>query len=153
MSLDVYLTGPRHPQADLVETEAIFVRRDGSNVAITREEWDRLHPGIEPVTVTIKPGESDTLFSANITHNLGKMANAVGIYRHLWRPEEVGVKVARDLIEPLTKGLEMLESNRALYEAHNPPNGWGDYDGLVRFINNYLDACEQYPDATVGVWR
>lgn len=27
------------------------------------------------------------IFSANITHNLNAMAEAAGIYKHLWRPE------------------------------------------------------------------
>lgn len=44
----------------------------------------------------VRPAE---VFSANITHNLGAMAEAAGIYRHLWRPEEVGVP-------PLPGGLD-----------------------------------------------
>lgn len=35
----------------------------------------------------------------------------------------------------------------------NPENGWGDYDGLVRFVWEYLDACIEYPDADVEVSR
>ena len=31
------------------------------------------------------------VFSANITHNLGKMADEAGIYKALWRPDEVEI--------------------------------------------------------------
>lgn len=40
----------------------------------------------------------EQLYWANITHNLNSMAGAAGIYQHLWRPEEVGVTKARQLI-------------------------------------------------------
>ena len=29
------------------------------------------------------------VFTANITHNLTKMADSVGVYKALWRPEEI----------------------------------------------------------------
>lgn len=32
--------------------------------------------------------ESERFYSANITHNLGNMAQAAGIYHPVWRPEE-----------------------------------------------------------------
>jgi hypothetical protein len=32
-------------------------------------------------------------------------------------------------------------------------NGWGDYDGFITFVRDYLEACEQYPDANVRVSR
>ena len=38
--------------------------------------------------------EPEGAYSANITHNLGKMAEEAGIYKHLWRPEEIGITKA-----------------------------------------------------------
>ena len=34
--------------------------------------------------------EKEELFSSNITHNLGKMARAAGIYDALWHPNDKG---------------------------------------------------------------
>lgn len=86
-----------------------------------------------------------TIYSANITHNLGAMAREAGIYEALWRPDEIGVTKAHQLIAPLT------EPDK--YRALNPPNGWGSYEGLVMFVKDYLNACGMEPDADVRVWR
>ena len=82
MSLDVYLRIP-NPQTT-PGRKAIFVRRDGATVEIAREEWDALHPGREPVTITVGGDLDNAVYEANITHNLGCMAEAAGIYQHLW---------------------------------------------------------------------
>ena len=148
MSLDVYLRvdGVNGPQR-----EAIFVRENGSQREVTREEWEAANPGREPVTCTV--GETDEVFTRNITHNLGKMAYEAGIYMHLWRPDEIQATVASQLIEPLRKGLDLLLSDPERFNKLNPSNGWGDYDGLVAFVTDYLMACERYPQAKVRVWR
>lgn len=93
------------------------------------------------------------VFSRNITHNLGPMAKEAGIYQHLWRPDEIGITKASQLIEPLAKGLALLESEPERFKALNPSNGWGDYGGLVEFVGKYLGACRQFPDGDVSVWR
>jgi hypothetical protein len=95
----------------------------------------------------------EELFSANITHNLNNMASAAGIYEYIWRPSEVGVEKAQNLIEPLTRGLETLRNEEDIMKAYNPTNGWGSYETLVNLVENYLEACKQYPDATVEVCR
>jgi len=51
------------------------------------------------------------VFEGNITHNLGAMAREAGIYEALWRPEEINVTTAEQLIEPLTVGLEKLKAD------------------------------------------
>lgn len=94
-----------------------------------------------------------TIFDSNITHNLGEMADAAGIYKHLWRPEEIGITKAVQLIDPLTHGLSRLKSNPDTYEKFNASNGWGLYEHFVPFVEQYLRACEQYPNALVSVSR
>jgi hypothetical protein len=148
MSLDVWLTMP----GEMRRYESrIFVRDDGQTKEISREEWDKRFPGREPVVLLER--ETNEVFSANITHNLGKMADAAGIYQHLWRPEELGITKARDLIEPLRKGLALLLSDRPRFEKFNAPNGWGLYQNFVPWVEKYLCACEAYPDADIGVSR
>lgn len=93
------------------------------------------------------------IYSQNITHNLTEMADAAGIYKCLWRPEEVGITKAHQLIEPLEHGLRELIANPEKYKAYNPENGWGSYGGFVRFVTEYLAACKKHPEADVEVSR
>jgi hypothetical protein len=144
MSLDVYLTTP----GEIHRYEArIFVREDGQTKELTREEWDAKYPGQSPVTTEI--GDTNEVFENNITHNLNKMADAAGIYKECWHPGELGITKARQLIEPLAAGLEKLRADPSHFKAFNPSNGWGNYEGLCRFVSEYLDACKAYPDADV----
>lgn len=93
------------------------------------------------------------LYSRNITHNLGVMAREAGIYQCLWRPEEVGLNLAGQLVEPLTKGVLLLATEKARFEKFNAPNGWGLWEHFLPFCADYLQACKDYPDATVNVSR
>lgn len=93
------------------------------------------------------------VFSANVTHNLGRMAEQAGIYKHLWRPEEIGITKAWQLIEPLEQGLALMKADPARFETFNATNGWGLYKHLVPWIEGYLAACKKYPEADVSVSR
>lgn len=93
------------------------------------------------------------IYERNITHNLNKMADEAGIYMHLWRPDEIGITKACQLIEPLTAGLALLESDPARFTPFNSPNGWGMYPHLVEFVRDYLESCIANPDAAVEVSR
>lgn len=92
-------------------------------------------------------------YDRNITHNLNKMAMEAGIYQHLWRPEEIGITKAEQLIRPLTDGLALLKSDPERFEAFNAPNGWGMYPHLVAFVDDYLSACIDNPESFVRVSR
>lgn len=93
------------------------------------------------------------VYSANITHNLGHMASEAGIYEALWRPEEIGITRAEQLIEPLTKGLLLLKSDPVRFQSLDSPNGWGTYKHFVPFVERYLEACQEFPDAEVRADR
>lgn len=93
------------------------------------------------------------VYEDNITHNLAKMAGEAGINEHLWRPDELGLKLASELIGPLTDGLERLRAETERFKAFNPENGWGAYEDLVKFVAEYLLASREFPTANVGVWR
>jgi hypothetical protein len=97
--------------------------------------------------------DCDCYYDANITHNLNAMADHAGIYYHLWRPSEIGINRAKELIEPLEKGLIALKELPGFFKKYNPPNGWGTYEILVEFVEAYLKACKEYPEAVVRVSR
>jgi hypothetical protein len=93
------------------------------------------------------------VYDANITHNLGKMAKEAGIYQHLWRPEELDIKQAKELIPALAEGLLQLKADPDKFKKYNSSNGWGLYENFVPFVENYLKACIDHPDALVRVSR
>jgi hypothetical protein len=92
-------------------------------------------------------------YEANITHNLGMMATEAGVYEILWRPDEVGITRAHQLIEQLKTGLAYLQANPDRFRKLNPPNGFGNYEGLVSFVHSYLSACIVNPEALIKVSR
>ena len=152
MSLDVYLELQGQPHVPDDEPH-IFVREDGQTKQISREEWDARYPGQEPIAVQHSGEDNATVYTANITHNLNTMAQEAGIYEALWRPEEIGITYAVQLVPLLRDGLLLLLDAPQRFQAYTPSNGWGTYHGLVDFVRDYLAACERYPDATVHVWR
>lgn len=97
--------------------------------------------------------EQEELFEANITHNLGGMAKAAGIYKACWRPEEIGAKYAKDIIEVLEKGYNNLKSRPEYFEQFDSPNGWGTYKNFLPWVKKYLEACKEYPEAEIKVSR
>jgi hypothetical protein len=147
MSLDVSLIS-KTPV--LKRGTGVFVRDGGGNRELTIAEVKERYPNSD---ITEQEFETNEVYEANITHNLNRMADAAGIYEHLWTPDKIGITKAIQLIDPLREGLHKLKSDRAKYEAFNPSNGWGSYEGLVSFVQNYLDACYQWPDADIEVSR
>jgi len=137
------------------------------DVYLTRKKWISYDAG---KTLT---EEEEPVYDANITHNLGKMAGEAGIYEALWRPhilkegynipendheaelkfEEENKTKAIGIVELLEKGLADLKARPEHFEKFNSPNGWGVYENFVTFVEKYLEACKEYPDAIVGVSR
>ena len=97
MSLDVYLTGVT------TEVECCCPNCDNKH---TRKQ-------------------TEYLYSANITHNLNQMAEEAGVYSACWRPEELGITKALELIPILRKGISLMESDRPRFEKFNASNRWG----------------------------
>ena len=98
-------------------------------------------------------GRADDGYSANITHNLNKMAAEAGIYNELWRPDEIGITKAKQLIAPLEKAVATMKADPVRFKMHDSPNGWGTYEHFVPFVEEYLEACKKDPEADVSVSR
>jgi len=95
----------------------------------------------------------DLLYEGNVTHNLNDMAMEAGIYYFLWRPDEIQINRANQLIRPLTKGVQLLKKDPERFKKLNPKNGWGNYEGLVSLVCEYLAACKKWPKAKISVSR
>ncbi len=100
--------------------------------------------------ITLTAQRPTKVFEANYTHNMTPMAAAAGIYELVWHPDRVGVKTAGQVIEPLRVGIELLRSDPERFMTLNPGNGWGDYAGFIRWLEKYLQACTDHPDAEVS---
>lgn len=152
MSLDVYLWTDKIG-GGLSRREKVMVREDGRILAITREEWHRRYPDRgEPMTVPPDDGPAP-FFTANITHNLAHLAREAGIYEIVWRSPENGITRAEHLLGPLSAGLARLKADEGYFRALSIPNGWGSFDAFITFLEEYLAACRDAPEARVDVWR
>lgn len=127
MSLDVYLREPREPQPD--------------DHVCNCEHCD------------LRPSKWVGLFGRNTTHNHNKIADAVGIYKACWRPDENGITHASQLIGPLSAGLALLEADPDKYKHLEPGNGWGSVAYFTEFVREYLAAAKAHPNAVVEVSR
>jgi hypothetical protein len=103
--------------------------------------------------VYIKVVKPTIVFSSNITHNLNKMASEVdeNFYKALWCPEELGIETTKQIYNYLFDGLIELKAHPEYYKQFNPPNGWGSYEGLVKFVEDYLEACKENLNGKITV--
>ena len=97
--------------------------------------------------------KEEDVYNNNITHNLGEMAKEAGIYYHVWRPDEIDIIKASELIKPLEDALCIMKEQPKRFKKHDSPNGWGLYENFVPWLESYLDACKDYPDSIISVSR
>jgi hypothetical protein len=102
------------------------------------------------VTLKLK---RETVFDANITHNLGKMASACGVYYACWRPEEINCSKAKHILPMLKDGIEVMKNYPEFYKTFDSSNGWGLYIHFLPWLEKYATACENYPEARISVSR
>jgi hypothetical protein len=125
MSLDIHLIGPeKEVKCECPNCSDIHTRTD-------RERY----------------------FDTNITHNLGKMASEAGIYYALWRPDEPYPHKAKDITTTIERGLELMKSDPDKFRAFSAENGWGTYEQFIPWIEEYLKALKEYPEADIEVSR
>lgn len=131
-----------------------------------------------PLYLSYDKGETyeereEDLYWANITHNLGKMADKAGIYEACWRPyylhpdcpkefpnyddemafEQAHPMFAKDIISKLEKGYKDMEARPEYYKQFDSDNGWGLYIHFLPWIEKYLEACKNYPDSEIAISR
>ena len=117
------------------------------DITLTEENTIKCECGREHVLAT------DYVYDGNITHNLGLMAKEAGIYKLIWRPEELEVTHASQIIEPLTKALKDMQKRPDFYKQFDGENGGDIYEDFIPFLWSYLAACIAHPKALIGVSR
>lgn len=48
---------------------------------------------------------------------------------------------------------ERMRAEPEKFKALNPPNGWGDYDGLLAVLDDIVTACARSPQLVLRLWR
>ncbi len=92
-------------------------------------------------------------FTDNITHNLVEMAREADIYFALWKPEEIQAKEGKDIISILERGLVTLKGAPSYFSQFDSSNGYGVYRDFIPFVEEVLEGCKKYPNATISVSR
>lgn len=98
---------------------------------------------------------SSEVYSANYTHNIISIAKEVDLYYPIWRPEEMNppIAYAKDLVSLLLSGIERMRTHKDSLVLLNPKNGWGSYETFLPWVEKYIQACQDYPEAVIRVRR
>ncbi len=147
MSLDVSLI-VKNPVKK--KGTGVFVREKGTNRELTPQEVEKKFPD---AAIRERQYETECVFTANITHNLGEMANAANIYHACWHPEEINATKASDILPLLEKGFEDMKARPDYFKKFDSPNGWGMYVDFLPWVEAYIIACKKYPNAIIKVNR
>lgn len=83
--------------------------------------------------------------SWNVTYNLGKMLRAAGFPE--WRA--LADTPAVEAGGMLRKVADTLKADPDRFREFNPPNGWGDFEGAVEFLESFATGCAEHPEATI----
>ena len=103
------------------------------------------------LNVRLQNEEGEELYWANITHNLAIMAKKAGIYEALWHPEQIKATKASDIIDIVDEGLQKMINSPEHYSRYDSPNGWGLYNHFIPWLEKYLQALRENPDASIKV--
>ena len=84
------------------------------------------------------------------TYNVG------GMYREAFKPQEGGVDQLHEMdcneaSKHLQRAIDAMKADPDKYKVMNPANGWGDYEGAMRTLNDLLVLCQEHPEGTVVI--
>jgi len=106
---------------------------------------------MENLSLDISITAETEVFEANVVHNLGEMAEEAGLYKILWRPEEIDILLAKDAVPILERGLKALKENPEDFYPFAPEDKEGTYESLVKLVEDYLIACLRFPEGRISV--
>ena len=147
MSLDIYIISPIPIKR---KSTGIWVRKEGKTVELTKQEAQERYPGAEINEIEI---ETTEFWHGNITHNLAKMASVCLswrgyiLYDLLWRDEMPTIDKC-DYVSHLTDCLTYLKDDPEYFKQFNPENGWGTYEQLCDFVEDFIKALIDMPEGS-----
>jgi hypothetical protein len=60
---------------------------------------------------------------------------------------------AEDVVPDLDRAIAAMRAAPAVYEALNPSNGWGDYEGALAYLERLREGCVAHPKTYIRVSR
>lgn len=85
----------------------------------------------------------------NYTYNcgpmFGKANNGIGL------SEALDGSIAKDAEILLRRVVCEMVNNPSDYQKLNPANGWGSYEGFMKFLLDFAEECRKYPNATISI--
>ena len=101
------------------------------------------------VSLTIKTGKEETEVTdcGNYTYNASSM------YQHAMGASlgEFNGTSCKTAIPILKRGVKEMINNPGIHRALQPENGWGNYEGALKFLETILSNCEKYYKCTIRV--
>ena len=80
----------------------------------------------------------------NYTHNVGRMLSVAAGIDASWYRMLNGMTGAEGA-EFIDRTIKALEAEPERFEAMNPKNGWGSYDGILTVLRKMRDAVPEWP--------
>jgi hypothetical protein len=103
------------------------------------------------LTIDTGGGESPCVFDVgNYTSNVSDVwTKALGFPLH-----DLNDRMAGECIEPLTRAVLSMNdpANEADYQAMNPSNRWGSFEGAREYLEKLLEGCKRHPKTRVHIW-
>lgn len=82
------------------------------------------------------------------TYNLGAMFKEALGGRRL---KELDGMECENALPLLLEAVVEMRADPARFKEFNPPNGWGDYEGALRFLEDFSVLCRRYPHFVVQI--
>ena len=89
------------------------------------------------------------VYSDNYTGNVCPMWNKAGVCDTLYTSSG---KKASEITEVIRKGITAMKADPDEYKKLNPDNGWGNYEGALKFLEDLLRNLEEWPDSTIAIF-
>lgn len=89
------------------------------------------------------------LESLNITNNLIDFAIALNCYECIWKPKNLNIITAYQLLPHLYEAYYNVIKYGDIYLSLLPKNGWGTKEQFLNFIDQYIEACITYPNTLI----
>ena len=156
MSLDIYIISPEPIKK---KSTGIYARIDGQTRELTKEEAIAHFPDVNPNSIIEEEHETNEFWHGNITHNLTEMAedclssnnSDYTLYDLLWRDtqEPFTGDYVNAYIAHLAYCLYVLKNDPEHFKKFNPSNGWGTYEQLCDFVEQFIKALVNMPPGSI----
>ncbi|GAB4974544.1 MULTISPECIES: hypothetical protein [Mycobacterium avium complex (MAC)] len=95
-----------------------------------------------------RPDTDEVVWEANMTSNLVPMWRRAGADL-----AEFAGRTTEDVLPNLDAAISAMRAEPDTYRILNPPNGWGDFESCLAFLEAIRDACKTFGGNVVEVCR